>query len=305
MTIQAKQKILIVDDERLNRKVLTELLSAKYHIIVSKSGDQAMERIQKNPDIDLVLLDVMMPEMNGYEVIKHLKDKDKTKDIPVIFITALDSNEDEEKGLHLGAADYITKPFNPAIVRLRVENHLRFVRQRKILEKLAGLDGLTEIPNRRSFDDALIKEWNRLSRNGLPLSLAMVDVDYFKLFNDNYGHAQGDQVLKSVANLLNWGMRRTTDLAARYGGEEFVLLFPETSSDDAQQRVEKIRESIEALKIYHEYSTAAPFVTVSIGGATAVNRQILPATLIETADAMLYKAKKSGRNSVIWKNSNL
>jgi diguanylate cyclase (GGDEF)-like protein len=303
MTIQEKQKILVVDDERLNRKVLTELLSAKYHIIVSKSGDQAMERIQKNPDIDLVLLDVMMPEMNGYEVIKHLKDKDKTKDIPVIFITALDSNEDEEKGLHLGAADYITKPFNPAIVRLRVENHLRFVRQRKILEKLAGLDGLTEIPNRRSFDDALIKEWNRLSRNGLPLSLAMVDVDYFKLFNDNYGHAQGDQVLKSVANLLNWGMRRTTDLAARYGGEEFVLLFPETSSDDAKQRVEKIRESIEALKIYHEYSTAAPFVTVSIGGATAVDRQILPATLIETADAMLYKAKKSGRNSVIWKNS--
>ncbi len=304
MTGQEKQKILVVDDERLNRKVLTELLSA-YHIIVSKSGTQAMERIQKNPDIDLVLLDVMMPEMDGYEVIKRLKDKDETKDIPVIFITALDSNENEEKGLHLGAADYITKPFNPAIVRLRVENHLRFVRQRKILEKLAGLDGLTEIPNRRSFDDALVKEWNRLSRNGLPLSLAMVDVDYFKLFNDNYGHAQGDQVLKSVANLLDWEMRRTTDLAARYGGEEFVLLFPETSPGDAQQRVETIRESIEALKIYHEYSSAAPFVTVSVGGATAVNRQILPATLIETADAMLYKAKKSGRNRVIWKNNNL
>lgn len=305
MTFQKKHKILVVDDERFNRKVLSELLSEKHNIIVSKNGTQALERIEKNPDIDLILLDVMMPGMSGYDLLRRLKGRDKSKNIPVIFITALDSSDDEEKGLHLGAADYITKPFHPAIVRLRVENHLRFVRQRKMLEKLAGLDGLTEIPNRRNFDETLNKEWKRSSRNELPLSLAIVDVDYFKRFNDHYGHAHGDQTLKSVANLLKWGMRRKTDFAARYGGEEFALIFPETPANKAKERVERIRESIEGLKISHEYSATGPFVTVSIGGVTSISAQSSPELLIETADVMLYKAKNSGRNNVIWNSSNL
>ncbi len=301
MILQERQKILVVDDERVNRKVLSELLREKYQIIVAKSGLQTLERVRKNTDIDLILLDVMMPEMNGYDVIIHLKNDDATKDIPVIFITALNSTEEEEKGLNLGASDYITKPFHPAIVKLRVKNHLCFVRQRKMLEKLAGCDGLTEIANRRSLDETLEKEWSRSSRSGLPLSLAMVDVDFFKLFNDNYGHARGDQVLKSVAMVLSWGMRRPADFAARYGGEEFVLLFPDTDTDAAIERVEMIRASIEALDILHEYSAVAPTVTVSIGIATAIGTRDSQENLLITADTMLYRAKEQGRNRVVWK----
>ncbi len=300
MIIQERQKILVVDDERVNRKVLSELLSEKYHIIVAKSGLQTLDRIRKNNDIDLILLDVMMPEMNGYDVIKHLKNDESTKDIPVIFITALNSTEEEERGLHLGASDYITKPFHPAIVKLRVENHLCLVRQRKLLEKLVGCDGLTEIANRRSLDETLEKEWNSSSRNGLSLSLAMVDVDFFKPFNDNYGHARGDQVLKSVARVLSCEMRRPADFAARYGGEEFVLLFPNTDTDAAIERAEIIRTSIEDMNIPHEYSSVASCVTVSIGGATGIGSRSSQDSLLIAADTMLYKAKAQGRNRTLW-----
>lgn len=300
MTLKEKQKILVVDDERLNRKVLSELLAENHHILVAKSGKQALERIQRTDDIDLILLDVIMPEMDGYQVLKLLKENSLTKDIPVIVITALDSDEEEEKGLLLGASDYISKPFHPAITKLRVENHLRFVRQQRMLEQLAGCDGLTEIANRRSLDDMLLKEWNRSSRNGDPLSLAMVDIDFFKPFNDNYGHASGDRVLKSVANTLNWGMRRPDDFAARYGGEEFVLLFPNTIASYAAERAEMIRISIEKLELSHEYSGIAPFVTVSMGGATSIGTKESPETLLKKADTMLYHAKKRGRNRVEW-----
>lgn len=300
MTIPDKQRILVVDDERLNRKILSELLEEQYQIIVAKSGPQALERLESDPGIDLILLDVMMPEMDGYEVLIRIKEHNVIKDIPVIFITALNSAEDEERGLNLGAADYITKPFHPAIVKLRVENHLRFVRQRKLLETLAGRDGLTEIDNRRRFDEVMDKEWRRANRNGLPLSLAMVDVDFFKRFNDHYGHARGDQVLKSVARALTWGLHRPADLAARYGGEEFVLLFPDTDAEGAKILVDKILVSIASLSIPHQYSDVAPHLTVSIGGATFIGKQENPMALIEAADAMLYQAKGKGRNQVVW-----
>ena len=147
------------------------------------------------------------------------------------------------------------------------------------------------------------KEWRRADRNGLPLSLAMVDVDFFKPFNDNYGHARGDMVLKSVAKALSWGLHRPADMAARYGGEEFVLLFPDTDAEGARVLAEKVRASVEGLSIPHEYSDAAPHVTVSIGGATLMVDDGSPGTLIETADAMLYEAKSLGRNRVIWKTA--
>ncbi len=301
--MQRKQRILLVDDERLNRKILTELLDDHHDVIVAKSGAQALQRIAADTEIDLVLLDVMMPEMDGHEVLRRLKSNEATKEIPVIFITALSSTGDEEVGLNLGAADYITKPFHPAIVRLRVENHLRFVRQRKLLETLAGKDGLTEINNRRSFDEILLKEWRRSERNGLPLSLAMVDVDFFKPFNDHYGHALGDQVLKSVAKALSWGLHRPADTAARYGGEEFVLLFPDTDSEGGRNLAEKVRLAIENLAIPHEYSPTAVHVTVSIGGATMIGSDRSPKNLLETADTMLYEAKANGRNRVLWRTA--
>ncbi len=303
MSTEKKQRVLVVDDERLNRKVLSALLEQQHDVVLAKSGQQALDRLKADPNIDLILLDVVMPEMNGHETLRRIKQREETRDIPVVFITALNSVDDEEQGLMLGAADYISKPFRPAIVKLRVENHLRFVHQRKLLENLAGRDGLTEINNRRTFDELLRKEWRRAERSGLPLSIAMVDVDFFKFFNDNYGHARGDQVLRSVAKTMSWGLRRPADTVARYGGEEFVLMFPETHAEGAESLTNMLRESIVALGIPHAYSDAADFVTVSIGGATTLHEDEDAASLLETADRKLYEAKSRGRNRVVWARS--
>jgi len=301
MSIPYKQRILVVDDERLNRKVLSDLLKGEHTVILAKSGEQALQRVDRDAEIDLILLDVIMPGMDGYEVLRRLKNDDKTREIPVIFITSRNASEDEERGLLLGAVDYVAKPFNPAIVMARVANHLGFVRHRKMLETLAGRDGLTEIANRRMLDETLEAEWERGHRSGMFLSLGMVDIDFFKPFNDHYGHTKGDQTLKSVARVLSWSMRRSSDLVARYGGEEFVLLFPDTDSSGARIMAENVRSAIEVLAIPHEHSSVADHVTVSIGGATQVPAGTNPGILIEQADAMLYEAKRKGRNRVCWK----
>ena len=203
--------------------------------------------------------------MGGYEVIKHLKDDDKTKNIPVIFVTALKSIEDEEHGFKLGAVDYITKPFSPPIVKMRVRNHLRIVHQYKLLDQLAHLDGLTEISNRRRFDEVYQKEWARSMRNKTPFSLAMVDVDYFKQYNDHYGHAMGDIALQKIAKALDSVLRRPADLIARYGGEEFVMLMPETDAFSAEIVAGRSLQAIVDLNIPHNLSEVADVVTVSMG----------------------------------------
>lgn len=294
------QKILVVDDERINRKMLSALLENDHEIIIAKSGQQALERVQTDPSIDLILLDIMMPEMDGFEALKRLKQQSSSIHIPVIFITAKDSLKDQEKGLKLGAVDYINKPFHPSIVRLRVENHLRFVRQRKLLEKLAGYDGLTEIANRRNFDEALKREWLHSNRTKTPLSLAMIDIDFFKPFNDNYGHAEGDSALKLTAKSIAATIQRPTDLAARYGGEEFVLLLPNTPLKGAEIIAQQACTAIETLAIPHAFSTAANHITISIGGSTMIATEQSSETLIKAADSFLYKAKKAGRNRVLW-----
>ncbi len=222
--------LLIVDDEKTNRTLLTELLRPDHQVILAKNGIQALERAREHRP-DLILLDVLMPEMDGYAVIRELKGDDRCRDIPVIFITALDSVEDEEHGLELGAVDYISKPFRPSIVRARVRNHLQAVHQRRLLEQLALLDSLTEIPNRRRFVQVFEAEWRRCQRNGAPLSLIVVDVDHFKLYNDSYGHAAGDVVLRDVARALRGTLHRASDFIARFGGEEFVILLPEIDAE--------------------------------------------------------------------------
>ncbi len=298
----SKQRIMIVDDERINRKVLSNLLEDKHDVVLAKDGRQVLDRFEKDPEVDLILLDVMMPQMNGYDVLKKLKEIDYAKDIPVIFITSLNSVDDEEMGLKLGAADYITKPFNPSIVKLRVENHLKFVHQRKLLETLAGRDGLTEINNRRSFDTVFEKEWKRMLRNKSPLSLIMIDVDCFKKFNDFYGHASGDEVLKSIACTLSKRLARSSDVVARYGGEEFVIILPHMKREDAISFAEKIRLSVESLFIPHEKSEANAYVTISLGGATFNTSDQSTHDLLKAADKMLYRAKEIGRNTVVWRD---
>lgn len=299
--MEEKQKILIVDDERLNLNVLSDLLRQEYKVILAKNGNQALDRVNTDTPPDLILLDVVMPEIDGYEVLRKIKENEQTKDIPVIFITALDSKQDEARGLEMGAVDYIRKPFHPPIVKARIKNHLTIARQRKLLEGLANLDGLTEMPNRRSFEMALEKEWNRCRRSGKKLSLALLDVDCFKQYNDNYGHTAGDDVLKKVARVLINEAKRPADMAARYGGEEFVILLPETDAKGAEFIAEKIRASIADLKIRHEYSSANRVLTASLGGVTMLpSNAVDPHDLTLGADSMLYEAKHRGRHLVLW-----
>ncbi len=292
--------LLIVDDDRQSRLLLTELFEGEYRIIAAKNGLQALERARAHMP-DLILLDVLMPEMDGMAVIHALKREDSTRHIPVIFITALDSTADEEQGLDLGAVDYITKPFHPSIARVRVRNHLQIVHQRRLLEQIAALDGLTGIPNRRRFDEALTQEWSRCQRLGVPLSLIIADVDQFKPYNDRLGHAAGDRVLQEIAVALRQGARRPGDLAARYGGEEFVLLLPATDAPRAQQLAGELLQRLNARGLAHPASSAGPCVTLSLGGATAIpgNNEVDP-EFFRRADAALYQAKAQGGDRWCW-----
>ena len=295
-----KARILIVDDEKMNLKVLADLLKDEYAPILARSGEQALQHALGDSPPDLILLDVVMPKMGGYEVIKILKNNEKTNNIPVIFVTARNSIEDEEHGLKLGAVDYITKPYSSPVVKIRVRNHLRLVHQYRLLDQLAHLDGLTEIPNRRRFEEVFQKEWTRSARNGTPFSLAMIDVDFFKQYNDHYGHAMGDLTLQKIAKALDRGIKRPADLIARYGGEEFVMVLPETDAAAARVVADRTLQKVADLNIPHKYSKAAPHVSVSIGLVTIyIGNNNLPQTFLKTADQNLYLAKENGRNRIV------
>lgn len=298
---QEKARILIVDDEKMNLKVLADLLKDEHALVLARSGEDALQHAFGDSPPDLILLDVVMPQMGGYEVIKELKNNDKTQNIPVIFVTALSSVEDEEQGLKLGAVDYITKPFSPPIVKIRIRNHLRLVHHYKLLDQLAYLDGLTVIPNRRRFEEVFQKEWLRAARNGIPFSLAMVDVDFFKQYNDYFGHAMGDIALQKIAKALERELKRSGDLVARYGGEEFVMVLPETDAAAAKVVAERSLQSVIGLNLPHQHSQVADHVTVSIGLVTTVHmdKKSLPQTFLKIADQNLYLAKQNGRNQVV------
>ncbi|KJR41871.1 response regulator receiver modulated diguanylate cyclase [Candidatus Magnetoovum chiemensis] len=291
-----RQKVLIVDDIAINIKVLNEALQDDYSTYFATNGKQAVETASAiMPDI--ILLDILMPDMNGYEVCACIRKDDTLKDTPIIFITSKDDQEDEASGLNMGAVDYISKPFNPMLVKLRVRNHLSLKKHRDMLNILASTDGLTEIPNRRAFDEYYIKEWNRAVRRKSSLSLLLIDIDYFKRYNDNYGHIQGDYCLKEAAQTLHNCLKRPADLFARYGGEEFVCLLPETDIKGAVFVGNEMRAAIEALKIPHGYSTAANIVTISLGGSEIKpTADVLPKTFLLYVDSLLYKAKQQGRN---------
>lgn len=291
--------VLIVDDEQHNRSLLTELLKDDYQLILAKNGEQAIERAREHQP-DLILLDVVMPGTDGHAVIRSLKQDDLTRHIPVIFITALDSFDDQKTGLELGAVDYIAKPFHPPIVRVRVRNHLQLVQQRRLLEQLAMFDSLTGIPNRRRFDDVLDQEWRRCRRLGQPLSLIVADIDHFKRFNDTYGHAEGDEVLRRIAILLQHALRRPGDFVCRYGGEEFVMLLPAIDAEGGRALAEATRAAAAAEPVPVAGGVRLT-VTLSMGGATCLPAAAGPdASLFQRADAALYAAKHGGRNRVEW-----
>ncbi len=289
-------KILIVDDMPANIKVLAQILGNDCEIYSGRNGYEAISMAEaKQPD--LIILDITMPEMNGFEACKKLKDNPVTRAIPIIFITDLNMEEDEAKGLELGAVDYITRPIRPSVVKARVRNHLELKRYRDYLQEISMKDGLTGIPNRRRLDEYLHQEWRRAQRQTKPISLLMLDIDHFKLYNDNYGHTAGDDCLKKIALAIEESLTRPADLAARFGGEEFACVLPETDQEGAELIAQRVHKSLARLAIPHAYSPIGSFITISIGVTTTVPDQSSSMDqFIKSADEMLYEAKKSGRN---------
>jgi diguanylate cyclase (GGDEF)-like protein len=290
--------ILAVDDDLLNFELLADTFSSGYELLFATDGTAALEvATRRVPDV--ILLDVMMPGIDGYEVCRRLKAGDLTADIPVIFVTGADDVTAETRGLELGAADYIAKPIHPATVRARVNNQIKFKCAQDKLTQLATTDGLTGLANRRRFDERFAYEYARHMRSGTQLSIILLDIDHFKAFNDNYGHVCGDDCLRQVAHAIGGKMVRATDLAARFGGEEFVFLLPETNLQGATAFGEKIRQSIRDLAMQHGHSSAASYVTASLGVVSArciAGRSV--SDIVAKADQQLYAAKAGGRNRI-------
>ena len=294
-----KQSILIVDDVPSNIKILGDALKEHYHVRAALNAKDALAIASSQDPPDLILLDVVIPEMDGYEICRELKNNDSTRHIPVIFTTSMDQEEDETKGLEAGAVDYITKPFRLPIVKARVKTHIELKVQRDLLRELSMIDTLTRIPNRRRMDELFQLEWKRGQRSRAPISLIMIDIDHFKLYNDTYGHPAGDECLRLVARELSDSMRRSGDFVARYGGEEFVVLLPGNDIAGASNVAETMRQGVKRLELEHKNSPVAKVVTISLGVASVLPDAFSdPESLLKAADDALYVAKKNGRDRV-------
>jgi diguanylate cyclase (GGDEF)-like protein len=291
-------KLLVVDDQPINIQVMHQIFSANFQIFMATSGPQALAICKDNPP-DLVLLDIVMPGMDGFEVCAQLQADPATRNIPVIFVTGHTDAAQETHGLEVGAVDFISKPVNPAVVRARVKTHLTLKLQSDVMRKLVFLDGLTGVYNRRFFDQQLAMEMARSVRNASPLALILLDVDFFKRYNDRYGHQSGDDCLRQIALTLKEGLRRPADLVARYGGEEFACILPETGFEDAMAIATELEQRVRDKAIPHENSDTAPVVTISLGVAgRGANASTEGSTLLAEADTQLYKAKNGGRGRV-------
>lgn len=303
-----RPRLLVVDDQPLNVHTLYLALQADHQVFVATSGEQALKLArEKQPDV--VLLDVVMPGLDGFEVCRRLRADQATADIPVIFVTAHSNEAEEAAGLDAGAVDFIAKPINPRIVRARVRTHLTLKRQSDALRQMAFIDGLTGVFNRRHFDERLQQEWQRALRNGTPLALMLIDLDCFKRYNDRYGHPAGDDCLRRVALALQAGLQRPADLLARYGGEEFACILPETEAVGALALAHRLCQRVQALGIEHLDAPDGRHASVSIGvagrpGAAGAEQGSPggpgkaddgPATLLVRADRQLYRAKDAGR----------
>jgi len=296
--VKKRPTLLIVDDEHTEIQILKNILENDYEILIALSGEDALKTVESCVP-DLILLDIMMEDLNGFLVCSRLKENPLIKEIPIIFITSLSEASDEVQGLIVGGVDYIIKPAQPAIVKTRIRNHLKIKSQRDDLQCFSVLDGLTGLVNQRGFDEAFDREWRRAQRNRSPISLLMADIDYFKRYNDYYGHPEGDRCLQSVARIFHYHMNRPGDLAARYGGEEFVCLLPDTDSVGAERVAKEITYALSTLGIRHESSTVSQVVTVSIGISTAVpNIRKTQKELLSMTNDCLNQAKIAGRNQI-------
>jgi len=282
--------VLIVDDSPTNIKVVAECLKQHYRLKIASGGEQCLLLAKSTPQPDVILLDIEMPGMNGYDTCKALKKNHITENIPVIFVTGRQSDEDEEKGLSLGAVDYITKPIHPAIVLARTNTQIIIKQQRDALQKMALHDQLTGLYNRHYLLDIADKKLANCARHNYNLSVMMIDIDHFKEINDTHGHSIGDEVIKHVANILG-SQSRAEDVVARFGGEEFVIILEQCDIDDALIKANKIRVAVA------EGKPNDIEVTISIGVAHLDNKQSFE-KLLKSSDIALYAAKNNGRNRV-------
>ncbi|WP_020648667.1 GGDEF domain-containing protein [Solimonas variicoloris] len=286
--------VLIVDDTPANLRLLSEALADDYDIMVATGGARALALIDDETLPDAILLDIMMPGMDGYEVCRRLKARAQTQDIPVLFVTAEGSQVAETRGLELGAVDYITKPFSLPIVRARLRTQVQLRRRTRQLEQLALMDGLTGVGNRRGFEAALQREWQRAQRAHAPLSLLFFDVDDFKSYNDRYGHGIGDAVLRRVARIAEQLAQRPGDFVGRFGGDEFVILLPETPGDGAQAIANELEARVASTAQAVRCDGTPLPMSVSAGCACRIPAAgETPDLLVEAADAALYARKRA------------
>ena len=297
-------KILIVDDDRLHAAKLKNILEDEYEITLAETAEEGLYYIGTE-NYSLILSDIVLPGMDGFELLKKLQEEFMTQSIPVILFTSLSDAQDEERGFSLGAVDYIMKPCHPLVLKARIKTHINLYNYRKHVEYQSRIDQLTGVANRRQHDYYSAVKWSEAARLKIPFSVCMFDIDRFKVYNDTYGHPEGDKVITAVAKTASRYLQRSTDFFARYGGEEFVAIMLGDNSDAAFAHFKKIRQEIENLHITHP-DTVSPWVTVSIGGVTVIPE---PGSsydfYLKIADTMLYDAKNAGRNRVIWANEKM
>lgn len=302
--MEQKEQVLIIDDSLVQAARLRDIIEEDYEVTVAHTAADGLSHIL-NGEYSLVLLDVILPDGDGFDLLKQLQENEATKHVPVILITSLAAIEHEQLGLTLGAVDYITKPFHPLIVQARVHTHIKLYQYRRQVEDQSMTDPLTGVANRRRHDRYSVMKWQEAARLQVPVSISMFDIDKFKAYNDNFGHPAGDKVIATVAKTAAAHLRRTTDFFARYGGEEFIAIMLGKGAAESFEHMKTIRREVEALQIPHD-PEVSPYVTISIGGVT-----VIPAmdssydSFLKIADAMLYDAKRMGRNRVVWADESM
>jgi len=306
-------KVLVVEDSKVTMKVLCNYLE---HMgiapLVAETGSIALDIYQRERP-DIILLDAQLPDIDGFDVALKIRTAEKSDEwTAILFLTSMDKDEDLARGIEVGGDDYLMKPISEVVLKSKVIAMRRLIEMQRSmldmtkklneanvkLQRLSATDGLTGISNRRMYDELAIREWRRCERMAKPISLVMIDVDHFKLFNDKYGHQAGDECLKKIAEQVGRAAPRATDLAARYGGEEFVLVLGETDADGAKWIANRLRQQVSDMNIPH-YATDTRHVTISCGVASVVPTEKLALEmLLKSADYALYQAKKTGRNCV-------
>ena len=289
--MEIKPTVLIIDDAPSNIQLLASLLKESYQIKVATGGLRCLELAQAEPQPDLILLDIQMPDMDGYQVCQRLKSLESTRQIPVIFVTGKDQVADEELGLNMGAVDYITKPYTPAIVEARIATHIMLKQQSDELRHLAMHDQLTGLYNRHFLIDVASKRISQAHRHKKDLCLIMMDIDCFKAVNDEHGHSVGDAVLRDVASIF-MQQSRTEDVVARFGGEEFIILLDSCNLAAGTKKSEKLRVTLCDSPIQGLNITAS-FGLAQLGDTSEGFKELL-----NRADDAVYKAKNNGRNRV-------